>query len=96
MAEEQVAQPIDSFETKRVFGDDTSKSKVEHQFGFSELDLEEYAAKIETKVDVQVQEKAEEVPDERDFTSGTEDLEKELADLDNQVGDMQSLNLFGI
>lgn len=55
---------------------------MEHKFGFSELDIEEYAAKIETKTDQKF--------------SQTTTIKEEIKDMGSRVGDMQSLNLFGL
>jgi hypothetical protein len=42
---------ITKFENEKLFKNDQEKDAVEHKFGFSEVDLQEYAAKIETKAE---------------------------------------------
>ena len=42
---------ISKFESEKLFKSEQERDTIEHKFGFSEVDLEEYAARIETKAD---------------------------------------------
>ena len=42
---------ISKFESEKLFKNEQERDTIEHKFGFSEVDLEEYAARIETKAD---------------------------------------------
>ena len=42
---------ISKFQGEKLFKSESERDLVEHKYGFSEVDLEEYAAKIETKAD---------------------------------------------
>ena len=74
-------QKITEFKGKVIFKSDEERDRTQHRFGFSEIDLEEYAAKIETRGDQR-------------FASTTS-VEQEVEDVSDRVGDMQSMNLFG-
>lgn len=44
-------QQFSSFEKRSLYRGEQEKDKVQHKYGYSEIDLEEYAAKIETRQD---------------------------------------------
>lgn len=70
------------FEPKPMATDDQLNEKVEHQFGFSEVDLETYGANIEQR-----QEKAH-----SHFV--TADVATDIKQMDNK--NLESMNLFGL
>ena len=86
---------------KPLYDTARDQDKQEHQHGFSSIHIEEYAAGIETKADAKFEAASAEgsAKDESDIETdfiGTGSLKDELADLDAQVGDLESLNLFGV
>jgi hypothetical protein len=49
-AEPKAAEDVSSFKnTSHLFEDEGQKDRMEHEFGYSEHDIEEYAARIEMK-----------------------------------------------
>ena len=97
---------ITSFDELRIKKDLYENSRdqdtQEHSHGFSPLHIEEYTAKIETQIDANVEtdqtegrEMKEKSYEDTDFL-GTRDLEEQLNSLDDQVGNLESLNIFGV
>lgn len=61
--EEPKQNTVDSFDNEALFLSQGKRDKLEHKYGFGEVDLEEYAAKIEAQADTQIgsqQDKSEE------------------------------------
>lgn len=69
---------------KRDIDDLKIRDEQENKFRFSEEDINKYSKKVKTS-------KIE----EKDYI-GQKTLEEELANLNAQVTDMQSINLFGV
>lgn len=70
---------IDGFTSKNLFKDDKVRDSVEHDFGFSDVHLEEYAAKLESKSQskaIQTATRQEtKSQQEIDFIDGTQNIE---------------------
>ena len=85
--------------------DGKEREKIEHNYGFSSQTIEEYSAVLENRLEALggdeddqgkgMNQAAEEDDFETDFIGGR-DLRSDLKDLDAQVGDLESLNLFGV
>ena len=78
-----------------MFESSSQKDNVEHEFGFAERDIEEYAAKLETKSESKAIQSVVASSQKRseneqlsaiDFL-GTEDIENELREM-GKAGDM--------
>lgn len=65
------------------------KDKLQHKFGFSEMDIEEYAAKIETRPDVSMP------PQEDSKYIDVSKFEEEIEGI-KSGNEMINVNLFGV
>mmetsp|Transcript_31294 Transcript_31294/g.41411 ORF Transcript_31294/g.41411 Transcript_31294/m.41411 type:complete len:117 (-) Transcript_31294:472-822(-) len=90
---------------KSMFPDGKEREQLEHNYGFSKQTIESYSAVLEGRLETLARDPArtdaaskrqeEEEDFEMDFIGGR-NLKEELQDLDQRVGDLESLNLFGV
>ena len=84
-----------------LYKDDRHMEQTSHEFGFSQAMIEDYAAVLENRIDfgqkITTEEATLQESDEEDIDFvGNKPLEEELAGLDKKIGDLESLNLFGV
>jgi len=104
--ERDLSEKVMAFESnKSMFPDGKEREQLEHSYGFSKQTIESYSAVLEGRLETLARDPAqtdaaskrqeEEEDFETDFIGGR-NLKEELQDLDQRVGDLESLNLFGV
>ena len=82
-----------------LYENERDQDSKEFSHGYSAQHIEEFAAKIETKIDSKVEKEAEGTFDDledTDFLGTDMSLKQDLESLDEQLGDFESLNIFGV
>ena len=84
----------EKFNKKDMFKSQEAKDKVQHSYGFSEVDIEEFAAKIETRPDA-ASRQSDESEDVKDNFVDVSNFEQEIVNLSGS-DQMNAVNLFGV
>lgn len=87
--EQEDTTPGENFGKSPLYGNQMVRDKLQHKYGYSEMDIEEYAAKIETRPDINMP-----GDDDSKFVD-VSNFESEIEGMKSD-NSMASVNLFGV